>query len=702
MYSAVICLGLLLSANLKEVVPVDDLVITESVRVVPGEYEIVDEGEPGVIRIEGNGLVVIMDGVVINGARLGVDPETLEPTQATPDEYTGTGLVVTGNDHLIFGGMFHGFKVGVHVDGGSGQWLMAMNVSGNYAQRLKSTPEAEDKDDWLWPHFNDAGEWAEKYGAGMWVRGAKDIRILTCVGRVQQNGLLLDRVENALVKRCDFSFNSGWGIALWRSSDNVVENNLFDFCVRGYSHGVYERGQDSAGILVFEQSHRNRFFQNSATHGGDGFFLYAGHETTKRTGEGGSNDNVVEENDFSHAVANGIEATFSTGNRFLKNRLDGCNYGIWAGYSRKSVFEANLISGCKTAGIAIEHGSENVIRGNLIEDCRRGVWLWWDEDPEFLESVYGEKNRTDSADTLIENNVIHRGEVGVLLDTSTKIRVIGNWIADATKEVETRGECEGIETVRATEIPLLALPERVEQPGMVRGRDFIVLREWGPYDFLEPLVHPARREGDREAGFRVLGTTGGVKIFETEGDVEAALDRQEDGTWTLEVTAKEGAGAYVPFKVLLATRNLRLEASGALFQLFWDVQFWNWTVDPREDPEAFAALLATEPLLATRVLALDFPFKADGPGGLVEKDRFATVAETEFELAPGRYEIRTTSDDGIRVYFDGELVIDNWDRHGPEQDTALLVVTEGPHKLRVEHFEIDGWAWLGAKLRRVD
>ncbi|NJN14463.1 MAG: hypothetical protein HC813_02190 [Planctomycetes bacterium] len=82
------------------------------------------------------------------------------------------------------------------------------------------------------------------------------------------------------IEGCDASFNSGWGIALWRSSGNLVQGNRFDWCVRGYSHGIYDRGQDSAGILVFEQSSGNRFLWNSATHGGDGFFLYAGHETT--------------------------------------------------------------------------------------------------------------------------------------------------------------------------------------------------------------------------------------------------------------------------------------------------------------------------------------------------------------------------------------------------------------------------------------
>ena len=37
-----------------------------------------------------------------------------------------------------------------------------------------------------------------------------------------QNGLILDGVQASRVYDNDFSFLSGWGIALWRSSDNTI------------------------------------------------------------------------------------------------------------------------------------------------------------------------------------------------------------------------------------------------------------------------------------------------------------------------------------------------------------------------------------------------------------------------------------------------------------------------------------------------
>ncbi len=119
-------------------------------------------------------------------------------------------------------------------------------------------------------------------------------------------------------------------------------HNRIDWCVRGYSHGFYNRGQDSAGLLMYEQSSRNMVAYNSITHGGDGLFLWAG-QSTMDTGQGGSNDNLFQLNDFSHAVTNGIEATFSR-NTFSRNRIDECWHGVWAGYSYGSIVRPAIAS----------------------------------------------------------------------------------------------------------------------------------------------------------------------------------------------------------------------------------------------------------------------------------------------------------------------------------------------------------------------
>src|SRR5260370_9770203 len=172
---------------------------------------------------------------------------------------------------------------------------------------------------------------------------------------------MVTRCDHLLVNNNNLSFTPGLGMGFYRPSHNRIKENRLDYNVRGYSHRFYHRGQDSADLLAFEQSSRNVVAYNSATHGGDGFFLWAG-QTTMDSGNGGANDNLLYGNDFSFSPANGIEATFSR-NTFVGNRMEGCDYGIWGGYSFGSKIIGNKFIGNRF-GIAIEHGQDNMIISN--------------------------------------------------------------------------------------------------------------------------------------------------------------------------------------------------------------------------------------------------------------------------------------------------------------------------------------------------
>ena len=52
------------------------------------------------------------------------------------------------------------------------------------------------------------------------------------------------------------------------------------------------------------------------------------------------------------------------------------------------------------------------------------------------------------------------------------------------------------------------------------------------------------------------------------------------------------------------------------------------------------------------------------------------------------YTLMASSDDGVRVYLDGRLLISNWSVHGPSEDTATVQLVAG-HKydIKIEYFE---------------
>ena len=654
--------------------------ITKSMRLPDGVHRLT---EP---------LRIVADGVTLD---LG-NAELVGPNgDGDPDGFTGIGILVDGRKGVtIRGGKVRGFKCGILARGCTRLVLAEVEVTHNFAQRLRSTPEREASGDWLWPHENDKQEWRTRYGAGICLERCRSAKILRCRGRRQQNGILLDRCRKCVVSHCDFSFHSGWGIALWRSSHNTVRGCKFDWCVRGYSHGVYDRGQDSAGILVFEQCHHNRFGENSATHSGDGFFLFAGNETLNGTGKGGCNDNVVDGNDFRFAVANAIEATFSTRNTFSNNLCTNSNYGIWAGYSYDCVFRQNVCDTNRYAGIAIEHGEGHEIVDNHFWDNPKGIWLWWDDDKDLLQSAFGKTHPCRSRGYTIKRNRFS-SEVGIFLRDTTEVAFVANEFTSGTHLVR-KGDCPGVAE------PKVVNPERWtyrwRKPpvnvGHPQGRETIVIGEWGPLPFDERAVFPKDAVGWDGCRFMVMGPPTG---FTVEG-LPRVLSTSRVFRGFKVVTQTPGVHPFAA-RVVITKTGEAFPISGVVLKASWRLRHWAWTKDPREDAAAWAAMKKTKPLVDKTVDAIDMSWGGGALGEGLPRDRFATRAETTLATPAGKYVLRTISDDGIRVWIDGKLVQEDWTWHAPKEHKTELELAAGKHEMDVEHFEIDGHAVLRFDLR---
>jgi hypothetical protein len=79
-------------------------------------------------------------------------------------------------------------------------------------------------------------------------------------------------------------------------------------------------------------------------------------------------------------------------------------------------------------------------------------------------------------------------------------------------------------------------------------------------------------------------------------------------------------------------------------------------------------------------------------------DHFADISEGTFDVPDGEYALSVTSDDGCRVWVDGKLVIDEWHYQGPTAFTSDLHLN-GQHKIKVAHFEIDGYSMIKVDLQ---
>ena len=695
----------------------DNVTIDRSCTVVVGPDPIRDADGNGVLHVIAGDVRIEFDGE-LSGAADGTDPDRL----------AGVGIVIRAPGVTLSGARVSGFKVGIRASDADGLVLEDCDVSDNFRQRLASTPDREDASDWLRPHDNDEGEWAERYGAGVLVERSERVTLRRCRARRVQNGLVLDRVSESLVYDNDFSFLSGWGLALWRSSRNFITRNAFDFCIRGYSHGVYNRGQDSAGILLFEQCSGNVIAENSATHGGDGLFAFAGREAlgegVEVKGDGaaeflrrGNNDNIIARNDFSYAAAHGLELTFSFGNQIFENRfVENAICGIWGGYSRDTLIARNLFArngempyGLERGGINIEHGQRNVVLDNRFENNACGVHLWWDADEGLAALPWTAANGFGSGDNLVIGNEFEGDAVAIQLRAagpttlaSNRMRGVGSEVeADESSPISRLQEAE--RSWEAPEFPLFGDTRPVGARTELGGRAGILVTEWGPYDRSSPLLWRERSTGAAHR-YRVLGAE--RERISATGDVSVL--RTGDG---FDVVGEVDA-SVIPYEVTVETEGSPLHSSGALVTANWKVTFFTWSTDPRDDADAWR--IESEAGLMRQLGALDFAFGSGGPSNLdawavapsetpLPTDRFGTVAHTVLSFPPGRWSVRTLSDDGIRLWADGELLIDDWTHHATRAHEVVLDVDEpSAVELRVEHFELDGAATLVVEIGAVD
>jgi hypothetical protein len=462
---------------------------------------------------------------------------------------------------------------------------------------------------------------------------------------------------------------------------------------------------------------------NSITHGGDGVFLWAG-QSTMDSGAGGANDNLFFGNDVSYAAANGIEATFAR-NAFIANRSNGSEYGVWGGYSYATTIVGNDLVGNRI-GVAIEHGQDDTIAWNRIGDGTTGVTLWADS---VTDTSWGYPRHRDvlSRDYHISNNLFRRLRVGLRsrqtrgltfawnrfmdVDSATVLGGVDGYQSSedaAAREATSDSGVPRLPDEYARLAPVVPAGDSAvpESPLTRRERGAIVVDEWGPYDWRSPKLWPVDSAREVPLRLMVLGPEGRWRVLSRRG--VAALSRVSgragdtlavtpatgsDGDWNIQLEYR-GAATVSP-------RGIR-RAAGAPYRFSytrfeppvdWAMRFFGWSdsTDPRTRPEAFASLLKGAPLLTRRAPQLDFEWYRPQIAG-VPQERFAMQATGTVTLPRGEYTLRTISDDAVRVWVDGALVIDDWTPHESAVDHAPL--TPGRHELRVVYVQVDGWVEL--------
>jgi nitrous oxidase accessory protein NosD len=682
------------------------MVIDRSVTIRPGTYRLSaspDHARPA-ITIRGENITIDFNGAVLAGG----------PDGVAPDGYAGVGVLIDGGRRVtVRNAIIRGYRVGILAWRSPDLRLSHNDLSYNWKRRLHSGVEKESLVDWMSYHQNEKDEWL-KQGAAIYLAECDRAEVDDNTAVQGQNGLMIARSSGLKIWNNTIQFMSGIGVGLYRTTESTIAHNRIDWCVRGYSHGFYNRGQDSAGLLMYEQSSRNTVAYNSITHGGDGLFLWAG-QSTMDTGKGGSNDNRFFANDFSHAVTNGIEATFSR-NTFTENRVEDCWHGVWGGYSFDSVWANNRFAR-NTEGIAIEHGQDNIIEGNTFDGDETAIRIWQNptQDPKWGYPKLREtkssgyrlwRNAFKGNNTALDVRATTRVDVAMNTFEKVGLRVAGD--ADVALDAPPKGPV-------VTDYPSTPkLPGGIDPmitDGRLRGRQRIIVDEWGPYDWKSPKLWPAGRSDERPLRLRVLGPEGEWRLTGARG----ATVSSSAGRVPAEIVVTPAASSPIDFAVTLEYRGGEVVSprgartppgtpytfgySRFYAPVDWTIRFFEYgdEADPVKRASVFAKLVSGPPLKTMSASRLDYVSGGAMEDGL-PRDRVALVAEGATTLPPGEYMLQVISDDGVRVWMDGAMILDEWAPH--ESKVSRVPLSGGARRFKVEYYDHTGFAELRFDIQR--
>jgi hypothetical protein len=102
----------------------------------------------------------------------------------------------------------------------------------------------------------------------------------------------------------------------------------------------------------------------------------------------------------------------------------------------------------------------------------------------------------------------------------------------------------------------------------------------------------------------------------------------------------------------------------------------------------------TAPAVTRVDAAVDFDWGLGAPTAAMGADQFSVRWTGRIEApATDVYTFTTTSDDGVRLWVNGQVIIDNWGDHAPTDNSGIIALNAGQlYDVRLEFYENGGGA----------
>ncbi len=111
-------------------------------------------------------------------------------------------------------------------------------------------------------------------------------------------------------------------------------------------------------------------------------------------------------------------------------------------------------------------------------------------------------------------------------------------------------------------------------------------------------------------------------------------------------------------------------------------QFPDWVGGYYNNPD-----LSGAPTLVRNDPAISFDWGLGSPAPDIPPDNFSARWTRNLNFSAGIYRFYTRTDDGVRLWVDGALVINQWKDQSPTTYAADVYMSEGTHHIRMEYYE---------------
>ncbi|MFZ1398817.1 MAG: PA14 domain-containing protein [Candidatus Promineifilaceae bacterium] len=113
--------------------------------------------------------------------------------------------------------------------------------------------------------------------------------------------------------------------------------------------------------------------------------------------------------------------------------------------------------------------------------------------------------------------------------------------------------------------------------------------------------------------------------------------------------------------------------------------------------------LTGSPVVVRNDSAIDFVWGSSSPvPNRINSDHFSVRWTQTMNLPAGRYVFTANSDDGVRVWVNGQQVINAWDIQNVQAFSGAINLPGGPVEIRMEYFEYTGLAEARLSWTRTD